>query len=52
MPRRTAKYGKIDAYAGQPPGRPDVGQVIVPDVDDLRAFGEVTLFDCLFTEQR
>jgi hypothetical protein len=31
---------------------PEVGQVILPDVNDLHAFGEVTLFDCLFTEQR
>ncbi len=31
---------------------PEVGQVILPDVNDLHAFGEVTLFDCVFTEQR
>jgi hypothetical protein len=40
------------AFPDHDPMPPEVGQVILPDVNDLHAFGEVTLFDCLFTEQR
>ncbi len=39
-------------YPGYTALPPEIGQVVLPDVNDLRAFGEVTLVDCLFTEQR
>jgi hypothetical protein len=37
-------------FSGYLPMLPDVGKVILPDLDDLREFGKVTLFDCLFTD--
>jgi hypothetical protein len=39
-------------YPGHEPMPPEVGQVIVPEASDLRGFGETTLYDCLFTDQR
>jgi hypothetical protein len=44
---------EIEATYGYAPMAPDVGQVVVPDVETgLRSSGEVTLYDCLFTEIR
>jgi hypothetical protein len=40
------------AFAGHLPMPPEMGQVIVPEVSELHDFGETTLFDCLFTDQR
>ena len=38
------------AFPGHLPMLPEVGKVILPDIDDLHELGGVTLFDCLFTE--
>ncbi len=38
------------AFPGHLSMLPDVGKVILPDINDLHEFGKVTLFDCLFTE--
>ena len=52
-PFARALAEEIEAtYPGYSIMPPEVGQVILPDINDLHDFGEVTLFDCLFTEQR
>lgn len=40
------------AFPGHLPMPPEVGQVILPDVSDRHEFGETTLFDGFFTDQR
>lgn len=40
------------AFPGHLPMPPEVGQVILADISDRHEFGETTLFDCLFTDQR
>ena len=36
-------------YPGYEAMAPEVGRVVLPDVNVLHDFGEVTLFDCLFS---
>ncbi|MEO7591531.1 MAG: hypothetical protein ABI134_09990 [Byssovorax sp.] len=38
------------AFPGYQPMLPEVGKVILPDIDDLHELGQVTIFDCLFTD--